>query len=109
MINQQLALLEEQRISQLELLHNQFQAMGYSDLQMQEFTALYEQQFEQQRQQLQSQILGANTLPRKISRNVLYLMIVNLPNEEEIEIAKMALSDKEDDSRSQHSVMMVNV
>lgn len=109
MINQQLALLEEQRISQLELLHNQFQAMGYSDLQMQEFTALYEQQFEQQRQQLQSQILGANTLPRKISRNVLYLMIVNLPNEEEIEIAKMAMSDQEDDSRSQHAVMMVNV
>lgn len=104
LLQQQAALLQEQQNSQLEQLHNQFKAMGYSDEHVRESMAIYEQQFQQQREQFQTQIQSASAMSRKISRDVLYLMIVNLPTEEEMEAAKIAISDKSDDGAK-----MVNV
>ena len=49
-------------------------------------------------------------MPRKILKNVLYLMVVNLPTEEEIEAAKMATNTDEEGYGSERSlVTMVNV
>lgn len=110
MLQQQEAFLQEQQNYQLELLHSQFQAMGYSDLQARETIALYEQQFQLQREQLQTQIQGADIMPRKILKNVLYLMVVNLPNKEELAAAKMAMMpDEEHDGNRRNLVAMVNV
>lgn len=109
-LQQQEAFLQEQQNCQLELLHNQFQAMGYSNLQARETIALYEQQFELQREHLQTRIQRADIMHRKILRNVLYLMVVNLPTEEELATAKMAMtSDEELDGNRRSLVTMVNV
>jgi hypothetical protein len=107
---QQEKLIYEQQNSQLELLRSQFQAMGFSEQQQREYIAAYEQQFQLQRDQLQAQIKGTEMMPRKILRNVLYLMVVNLPTEEEVEAARMATNTDEEDDGSQRSlVTMVNV
>ncbi|KAJ5602113.1 hypothetical protein N7510_011647 [Penicillium lagena] len=109
-LQQQEAFLQEQQSCQLELLHSQFQAMGYSDLQARETIALYEQQFQLQREQLQTQIQGAGMMPRKILKDVLYLMVVNLPTEEELAAAKMAMASAEKhDGNRRNVVTLVNV
>ncbi|KAJ5569152.1 hypothetical protein N7450_011638 [Penicillium hetheringtonii] len=107
---QQEKLIHEQQDSQLELLRSQFQAMGFSDQQQRDYIAIYEQQFQQQRDQLKTQIEGTEMIPRKILRNVLYLMVVNLPTEEEIEAARMATNaDEVDNGRQKSFVSIVNV
>lgn len=103
-LQQQESLIKEQQEGQLELLRMQFQAMGYSQDQMRETMSIYENQFQLQRDQLQTQIEGTTQLPRKIVRNVLYLMIVNLPNKEEIAAVKENENIVQGDS-----VTMVNV
>ncbi|OKP11358.1 hypothetical protein PENSUB_3129 [Penicillium subrubescens] len=107
---QQEKLIYEQQDSQLELLRRQFRAMGFSEQQQRQHIATYEWQFQLQRDQLQAQRNGMEIIPRKILRNVLYLMIVNLPTEEEVEAARMAMNADEDDDGSQRSfASMVNV
>ncbi|KAJ5305639.1 uncharacterized protein N7443_005299 [Penicillium atrosanguineum] len=107
---QQERLIYEQQDSQLELLRSQFQAMGFSEKQQSDYIASYEQQFQLQRDQLKAQIKGTEMMHRKILRNVLYLMVVNLPTEEEVEAARMATNTDEEDNGSQRSfVTMVNV
>jgi hypothetical protein len=107
---QQVKLIYEQQDSQLELLRSQFQAMGFSEQQQSEYIATYEQQFQLQRDQLQAQMKGMEIMPRKILRNILYLMIVNLPTEEEVEAARMATNtDGEDDGSQRSFANMVNV
>jgi hypothetical protein len=107
---QQEKFIHEQQDSQLELLRSQFQAMGFSEQQQRNYIATYEQQFQLQRDQLKAQIKGMELMPRKILRNVLYLMVVNLPTEEEFEAARMATNVVEEDDGSQRSfVTMVNV
>lgn len=107
---QQANLIQEQQDSQLQLLRSQFQALGFSEQQQREYIATYEQQFQLQREQMQVQIGGMEVMHRKILRNVLYLMIVNLPSEEEVEAARIATSTDEEDDGSQRSfVSMVNV
>ncbi|KAL1859224.1 hypothetical protein Plec18170_002340 [Paecilomyces lecythidis] len=110
MLQQQQSLMIEQQQAQLELLHKQFQAMGYSDQQARETISIYEQQFQAQREQLQTQMEATDFMPRKIVRNVLYLMIVNLPNKEELAAAEtvMAADGNQSDGRG-GSVTMVNV
>ncbi|KAJ6000789.1 hypothetical protein N7481_001198 [Penicillium waksmanii] len=107
---QQEKLIDEQQNSLLEMCRSQFQAMGLSEQQLCEYVAAYEQQFQLQRDQLQAQIKATEIMPRKILRNVLYLMVVNLPTEEEVEVARMATNtDEEDDGRQRSLVTMINV
>lgn len=108
---QQEKFIYEQQDSQLELLRSQFQAMGFSEQQQQRnYIAAYEQQFQLQRDHLKAQIKGTEMMTRKILRNVLYLTVVNLPTEEEIEAARMATNVVEEDDGSQRNfVTMVNV
>ncbi|KAJ5198549.1 uncharacterized protein N7498_007666 [Penicillium cinerascens] len=107
---QQAELIIEQQNSQLELLRSQFQAMGFSEQQQHEYISAYEQQFQLQQDQLQAQIKGTEMMFRKILKNVLYLMVVNLPTDEEVEAARMATNTDEEDDGSQRSfVTMVNV
>ncbi|GAD99667.1 conserved hypothetical protein [Paecilomyces variotii No. 5] len=110
MLQQQESLMIEQQDTQLELLRKQFQAMGYSDQQARETIAIYEQQFQLQREQMRTQMEATNYMPRNILRNVLYLMIVNLPNKEELAAAETAMVAEENQSGSREgSVTMVNV
>lgn len=107
---QQEKLIDEQQNSQLEMLRSQFRAMGLSERQCHEYIAAYEQQFQLQRDQLQAQIKATEMMSRKILRNVLYLMVVNLPTEEEVEVARMATNkDEEDDGSQKGLVTMINV
>lgn len=110
MLQQQQSLMIEQQQAQLELLHQQFQAMGYSDQQARETISIYEQQFQAQREQLQAQMEVTDFMPRKIVRNVLYLMIVNVPNKEELAAAETVMAaDGNQSGGRDGSVTMVNV
>ncbi|CEJ56786.1 hypothetical protein PMG11_02984 [Penicillium brasilianum] len=100
---QQAKIIYEQQDSQLELLRTQFRAMGFSEQQQHEYIATYEQQFQLQRDQLQAQMKGLEIMPRKILKNVLYLMVVNLPTEEEVEAVRVATNTDEEDDGSQRS------
>ena len=58
----------------------------------------------------ETQIQGADIIPRKILKNVLYLMVVNLPSEEELAAAKMAMTSDEKHGHSRRNLVnMVNV
>ena len=109
MLETQREYLHNQQDRQLELLHSQFQAMGCSDQQTRETIALYQQQFQLQQEQLQTQIQGADAMPRKILRDVLYLMIVNLPSEQELEAAKTAMASQTDDGSGEGLVTTVHL
>lgn len=103
-------IIHEQQNSQLEILRGQLQAMGLSGQQIGQYIAVYEQQFQLQRDQLQGQMKATEMMPRKILRNVLYLMVVNLPTEEEVELARKATNTDEQNGGSQTSLAtMVNV
>lgn len=107
---QQEKLFSEHQDSQLELLRSQFQAMGFSEQQQRDYIATYEQQFQLQRDQLNAQIKGVEIMPRKILKNILYLMVVNLPTEEELNAANLTMKKDEEDVSSQRNlVTMINV
>ncbi|KAJ6166988.1 hypothetical protein N7470_002435 [Penicillium chermesinum] len=110
MLQQQERRMIEQQNSQLEHLRSQCQARGFSEQQQREYVAAYELQFQLQQEQLQSQAKRMEVMPRKIMRNILYLMVVNLPTEEEVEAARMVTKKNEEDDNSSGSLVnMVNV
>lgn len=109
-LQQQETALHEQQSCQLELLRGQFQAMGHSEQQKSDMMAVYEQQFELQREQFRSQIKGVDMAPRKIMKDILYLMVVNLPTGEELEAARTAMTtDENNEVNHRSSVAMVNI
>lgn len=109
-LQQQQTLIQDQQLSQLELLQSQFQVMGYSDEQVRETMALYEQQFQLQREQLQAQMQAADIMPKKILHNALYLMVANLPSEEELEAVETMTRTEENRNGDHISIVtMVNI
>ncbi|KAF5700761.1 hypothetical protein FGLOB1_10553 [Fusarium globosum] len=87
MANQE-QLIRDQQSSQMEYLISVLQGMDLTAEEKQAYIQQYESAYELQLQQFQHQSELSENGQRRISRNILYLMIVNLPTPEEIEVAR---------------------
>ncbi|QGI82561.1 hypothetical protein CEK25_009290 [Fusarium fujikuroi] len=87
MANQE-QLMRDQQSSQMENLISVLQGMDLTAEEKQAYIQQYESAYELQLQQFQHQSELLENGQRRISRNILYLMIVNLPTPEEIEVAR---------------------
>ncbi|KAF5985796.1 hypothetical protein FCOIX_1911 [Fusarium coicis] len=87
MANQE-QLIRDQQSAQMANLISMLQGMDLTAEEQQAYIQQYESAYEIQLQQLQDQSELLENGQRRINRNILYLMIVNLPSPEEMEAAQ---------------------
>ncbi|KAF4943719.1 hypothetical protein FGADI_13218 [Fusarium gaditjirri] len=87
MANQE-QLIRDQQSAQMANLISMLQGMNLTREEQQAYIQQYESAYELQLQQLQDQSELLENGQRRINRNILYLMIVNLPSPEEMEAAR---------------------
>ncbi|RBQ80364.1 hypothetical protein FVER14953_12583 [Fusarium verticillioides] len=81
-------LIRDQQSAQMANLISMLQGMDLTAEEQQAYIQQYESAYEIQLQQLQDQSELLENGQRRINRNILYLMIVNLPSPEEMEAAQ---------------------
>ncbi|KAF5632677.1 hypothetical protein F52700_6213 [Fusarium sp. NRRL 52700] len=80
--------IRDQQALQMSNLGSVLQGMGLTPEQQRSYIEQYESAYELQLQQFQQQSELMEHGQRRINRNILYLMIVNMPSEEELEAAR---------------------
>ncbi|PWN86779.1 hypothetical protein FA10DRAFT_263046 [Acaromyces ingoldii] len=92
---QEQAIQDQQRLM-TDALQQQAHSMGLSVEQEQAFLRQYQDAYDSQLRQMQEQVkmLKNGQLQRRIVRNILYLMIVNMPSETEMAAARVQVNKK---------------
>ncbi|CAK7224210.1 hypothetical protein SEUCBS140593_005495 [Sporothrix eucalyptigena] len=80
--------IRDQQAAQMANLNQVLQGMGLTPEQQQDYIRQYESAYELQLQQFQQQSELLEQSHRRINRNILYLLIVNMPTEAELEAAR---------------------
>ncbi|CAK7267597.1 hypothetical protein SEPCBS119000_002631 [Sporothrix epigloea] len=80
--------VRDQQAAQMAQLDQVLEGMDLTPAQRQDYIQQYESAYEQQLQQLQQQTDLLEQGQRRINRNILYLLIVNMPTEAELEAAR---------------------
>ncbi|CAK7209645.1 hypothetical protein SCUCBS95973_000510 [Sporothrix curviconia] len=80
--------VRDQQTAQMAQLDQVLQGMDFSPAQQQDYIQQYESAYEMQLQQFRQQSDLLEQGQRRINKNILYLLIVNMPTEAELEAAR---------------------